>query len=57
LATICSQLPKGAPPKGLEVIFTARFAIFDDDTEITGVRRLALEELLTNPNYNDNDEE
>ena len=57
LATICSQLPNGAPPKGLEVIFTARFTISDDDTEITGGRRLDLEELLTNPNYNDDDEE
>ena len=56
-ACVCSQLPKGAPPKDLKVIFTARVTISDDDTEITGGRRLDLEELLTNPNYNDDDEE
>ena len=56
LATICSQLPKGAPLKGLEDILTARFTISDDDIEIHGGRRLDLEELLTNPNYNDDDE-
>lgn len=54
---ICSQLPKGAPPKGLDVIFPARFSFSEDDTEIAGGKRLDLQELLTNPKYNDDDEE
>jgi hypothetical protein len=54
---ICSQLPKGAPPKGLDVIFPARFTFSDDDTEITGGRKLDLEELLSNPKYSDDEEE
>ncbi|KAL3809755.1 hypothetical protein ACHAXA_011428 [Cyclostephanos tholiformis] len=56
-AMICSQLPKGVPPKGLDVIFPARFTFSDDDTEITGGRKLNLKELLANPKYNDDDEE
>jgi hypothetical protein len=56
-AMICSQLPKGAPPKGLDVIFPARFTFSDDDTEITGGRKLDLEELLSNPKYSDDEEE
>jgi len=56
-AMICSQLPKGAPPKGLDVIFPARFTFSEEDTEITGGKRLDLEELLSNPKYSDDDEE
>ncbi|KAL7541115.1 hypothetical protein ACHAXR_011451 [Thalassiosira sp. AJA248-18] len=56
-AMICSQLPKGAPPKGLDVIFPARFSFSEDDTEITGGKRVDLQELLTNSNYSDDDEE
>ncbi len=54
---ICSQLPREAPPKGLDVIFPARFSFSDNDTEIAGGKKVDLEELLTNPNYGDDDEE
>ena len=56
-AMICSQLPKGAPPKGLDVVFPARFSFSEDDTEIIGGKKLDLQELLTNPKYSDDDEE
>lgn len=56
-AMICSQLPKGAPPKGLDVLFPARFCFSDDDTEVVGGKQLDLKELLTNPKYSDDDEE
>ena len=56
-AMICSQLPKGAPPKGLDVIFPARFCFSDVDTEIPGGKRIDLNELLTNPGYSDDEEE
>ena len=54
---ICSQLPKRAPPKGLDVIFPARFSFSEDDTEITGGKKIDLQELLTNQKYSDDDEE
>lgn len=56
-AMICSQLPRRSPPKGLDVIFPARFSFSDDDTEITGGETVDLEELLTNPQYGEDDEE
>jgi len=56
-AMICSKLPRGAPPKGLDVVFPARFSFSEDDTEITGGKRVDLQELLTNPRYGDDDEE
>lgn len=56
-AMICSQLPRGAPPKGLDVVFPARFSFSDDDTEIKGGKQFDLEELLTNQNYGEDDEE
>jgi len=56
-AMICSQLPRGAPPKGLDVVFPARFSFSEDDTEITGGQQINLQELLTNPRYGDDDEE
>lgn len=56
-AMICSKLPKGSPPKGLDVIFPARFSFSEDDTEITGGQKIDLKELLGNPKYSDDDEE
>ena len=56
-AMICSQLPRGAPPKGLDVIFPARFSFAEDDTEITGGQSIDIQELLTNPKYGDDEEE
>ena len=56
-AMICSQLPKKAPPKGLDVVFPARFSFSNDDTEITGGKEINLKEILTNPKYSDDDEE
>merc|ERR1712194_651604 len=56
-AMICAQLPKGVPPKGLDVLFPARFSFTEDDTEMTGGKRIDLNELLTNPKYSDDDEE
>lgn len=56
-AMICSQLPRKAPPKGLDVLFPARFTLSEDDTEITGGSRIDLKELLSNPRYGDDDEE
>lgn len=56
-AMICSQLPKGAPPKGLDVIFPARFCFSDIDTEIPGGKRVDLNELMANQRYGDDEEE
>jgi len=56
-AMICSKLPKGAPPKGLDIVFPARFSFTEDDTEMLGGKRINLRELMTNPKYSDDDEE
>lgn len=56
-AMICTQLPKQSPPKGLDVIFPARFVFSEEDTEIVGGQKIDLEALLTNPKYSDDDEE
>ena len=56
-ALICSQLPREAPPKGLDVVFPGRFCFSDKDSEVVGGKKIDLEELLTNPNYSDDDEE
>lgn len=54
---ICSQLPKGAPPKGLNVVFPARFSFREDDLLIVGGKKLDVNELLPNPNYGEDEEE
>jgi transcription-repair coupling factor len=55
-AMICSQLPRGAPPKGLDVVFPARFTFSTEDKEITGGKKVDLDEFIS-PNYADDDEE
>eukprot|EP00986_Skeletonema_menzelii_P002138 scaffold593_cov147-Skeletonema_menzelii.AAC.9 len=55
-AMICSQLPRGAPPRGLDVIFPARFTFSTEDKEISGGKKIDLDEFI-NPNYADDDEE
>eukprot|EP00985_Skeletonema_marinoi_P013911 scaffold7006_cov174-Skeletonema_marinoi.AAC.1 len=55
-AMICSQLPRGAPPKGLDVVFPARFTFSTGDVEITGGKKVDLDEFIS-PNYADDDEE
>lgn len=55
-AMICSQLPRGAPPKGLDVVFPARFTFSTEDKEITGGKKIDLDEFIS-PNYADDDEE
>jgi len=55
-AIICSQLPKGAPRK-VSRSYSPLVSPFLMTIEIPGGRRLDLEELLTNPNYNDDEEE
>ena len=55
-AMICSQLPRGAPPKGLDVVFPARFTFSAEDTEITGGKKVDLDEFI-NPNYADDEED
>ena len=55
-AMICSQLPRGAPPKGLDVVFPARFTFSSSDVEITGGKKVDLDEFIS-PNYADDDEE
>ena len=47
-AMICSQLPKKAPPKGLDIVFPARFSFKEDDTEIHGGKKFDLKELMAN---------
>ena len=56
-AMICSQLPREAPPRGLDVVFPGRFCFSEQDSEVEGGKKIDLRELLTNPNYSDDDEE
>ncbi|KAL7438748.1 hypothetical protein ACHAXM_006486 [Skeletonema potamos] len=55
-AMISSQLPRGAPPKGLDVVFPARFTFSTEDKEITGGKKVDLDEFIS-PSYADDDEE
>ena len=56
-AMICSQLPRKAPPKGLDVVFPARFTFSKHETEIIGGKKVNLEELLPDSNYGEDEEE
>ncbi|KAL7551395.1 hypothetical protein ACHAWF_017110 [Thalassiosira exigua] len=56
-AMICSQLPRKSPPRGLDVVFPARFSFSEEDTEIAGGTRIDLKELLIDTRYGDDDEE
>jgi len=54
---ILSLLPKGVAPKGLDVIFPARFTISGDEEEIRGGKRIDLKKLLGDPSKDeDNDQ-
>ena len=53
---ICSKLPRGAPPKGLDA-GSARFSFSDDDTKITGGKRLDKQKVFTNLQYGNGDRE
>ena len=55
-AMICSQLPKKSPPKGLDVVFPARFTFSTEDKEIVGGKKVNLDEFISS-NYADDDEE
>jgi len=56
-AMICSQLPREASPKGLDVVFPGRFCFSEQESEIVGGKKVNMEELITNPNFSDDDEE
>lgn len=54
---ILSLLPKGVAPRGLDVVFPARFTISGDDEEIKGGKRIDLKKLLEDPSLDeDNDQ-
>ena len=53
---ILSLMPKRVAPKGLDVMFPARFTISGDDEEIVGGKRIDLKKLLEDPSLDeDND--
>jgi len=50
---IISSLPKGIPPKGLDVVFPARFTLNGKEQEITGGQKINLKELLEDPSLDE----
>ena len=52
---ICSQLPKGMPPKGLNVVFPPRLTASGEEEEIAGGKRIDLKGLLEDANLDDDD--
>lgn len=53
---ILSLLPKGVAPKGLDVVFPARFTISGAEENIVGGKRIDLKKLLEDPSLDeDND--
>eukprot|EP00535_Pseudo-nitzschia_heimii_P007971 CAMPEP_0197177938 /NCGR_PEP_ID=MMETSP1423-20130617/3368_1 /TAXON_ID=476441 /ORGANISM="Pseudo-nitzschia heimii, Strain UNC1101" /LENGTH=1146 /DNA_ID=CAMNT_0042627565 /DNA_START=145 /DNA_END=3585 /DNA_ORIENTATION=+ len=54
---ILSLLPKGVAPKGLDVIFPARFTLSGDDEEIRGGKRIDLKKLLEDPSLDEDNEQ
>ena len=57
LATIVSELPRQVLPKGLDVIFPARFAVSGTEEEIVGGQKLDWKELLEEASASDDREE
>jgi len=54
--TILSLMPKGASPKGLDVVFPARFTVSGDEEDFKGGKRTDLKKLLEDPSVDeDND--
>jgi transcription-repair coupling factor (superfamily II helicase) len=56
-ALIVSMLSKGAPPKGLDVIFPARFTASGEEEQVEGGKRLDLKSLLVDETLNEDQEE
>lgn len=50
---ILSLLPKGAAPKGLDVVFPARFTLSGEQEEIVGGKRIDLKKLLEDPSLDE----
>jgi len=50
---IVPLLNRGVPPKGLDVIFPARFTLSGDEQEIVGGRKVNLHELLEDPSLDE----
>jgi superfamily II DNA or RNA helicase len=52
---ICSLLPKGTGPKGLNVIFPSRLTISGEEEEYAGGKKIDLKALLEDSNLDDDD--
>ncbi len=53
---ILSLLPKGVAPKGLDVIFPARFTLSGEELEVKGAKRIDIKKLMEDPSLEeDND--
>lgn len=55
-AQICSLLPKGVAPKGLNVCFPSRFTATGEDEESMGGKKLDLKALLMDKSLGDEDD-
>ena len=53
---IVPLLPRGVPPKGLDVIFPSRFTISGDEEEFSGGKKLDLKSLLEDPSLDEDAE-
>jgi transcription-repair coupling factor (superfamily II helicase) len=52
---ICSLLPKGAGPKGLNIIFPSRLTLSGDEEEYEGGKKIDLKALLEDSSLDDDD--
>jgi len=56
-ATIVPLLPRGIPPKGLDVCFPGRFTLTGEEEEIEGGTKIDLKALLTDDSLSEDEEE
>lgn len=56
-ATIVPMLAKGIAPKGLDVVFPARFTVTGEEVEVIGGRKMNLLELVKEETFNEELEE
>lgn len=56
-ATILSEFPRPAAPKGLDVIFPSRFTLSGDDEEFFGGKKIDLKLLLAEETVSEDEEE
>lgn len=54
-ARICVSLPRQAPPKGLDIVFPARFSPSSDELEIIGGTKVDWEDILKNDEEEDDE--